>query len=75
MLSADESAPRNQRGAVTAKSGEDRPHDEDSQLALEVQALAELLLDIFEYKQGRKKASIACSEAPFLDAASERHTI
>lgn len=76
MLPIDGSTTRNQRGgAIIANSEEDRPHDEDSQVALELQALAELLLDIFEYKQERKKASIAGSESPVLDAASGRHTI
>ena len=42
---------------------------------LELQALAELLLDIFEYKQKRKKAAIADSAPPILDATPERHTM
>jgi len=74
MPPTDKLTTRVRRSAVADKSAGGRPHD-DSQLALEVQALAELLLDIFEYKQERKQAAIACPEPPFLDAAPERHTM
>ena len=74
MLPTDKSRTRKRQEAIAATSG-DRPQDEDSQLVLEVQALAELLLDMFEYKKERERAPIAGPEPPILDVVPERHTI
>jgi hypothetical protein len=72
-LSTEESTTVNHRAEIAGKSGKDHFRNEDSQLALEVRALAELLLDIFEYRQERKKPS--GPSQPSLDATPERHTM